>query len=239
MKKEEQFEKIITSWFIKFIAYFLKWSFLIIAAITTSITLVLIIIAIIKNSSMSIDILEQIVPLLTYYKDFEIVTLIDNIGMSNIVIGSIGNGLATSITYILLYSITRNFIKLFELINSSKIFSDESVDLINKTIPLSVLVTFAQPSLMLVTIYSTRLFIYEDINISGLAILLAVYILKIIFTSGNELAKKNEESSRELSLAKAKENDLKMARIKEESTKDAPKAPKKKTTKETKKATKK
>ena len=227
MNKDEEYERYFINTFIRVISYFLKWAFFAYAVFKISMTLSLGVFAIIRNSNISIDLLEHTIPFITPFLDSDIVILLDKIGLSRLIIGSLTSGIAQSVSYVILFILTKNFIRLFELINSKEIFSLDTLKIVKSSLPLSVLLTFTQPILICIAMYTTKMYTYENINISGLTILLIFYILEIIFTRAYKLKQESELNSQELANLKINNSEEKIKKIKSETTKS------KKTTKKT------
>lgn len=219
MDYEENYERNIMTSFIKIIAYLFKWLFLIFAVIATSLTVSFIIFAIFRNATLNTEGLSKMASLITYYEESEVENLITTLGRNHVIIGVIGYGVSSSITYILLYMIASKFIKLFKSIEKRKEFKDESLKLINSSLPLGVLVTITQPVGLFITNYATGMFKYEDFNISGIIILLAIYVLKLMIENGNSILKEKEDYARNFSKSSAMISEMKIDEIKRRSTK--------------------
>lgn len=219
MDYEESYERNIMVSFIKIIAYIFKWLFLIFAVVTTSLTVAFLVFAIFRNGTLDVNGLSKMAPLMTYYEESEIEGLISTLGRNHVIYGVIGYGFASSITYILLYMITSKFIKIFKFIEKKKEFKDESLKLINTAIPLGVLVTITQPVCLFITNLATGMFKYEDFNISGIIILLAIYVLKLMIENGNAILKEKEDYAKNLSKSSAMISEMKIDEIKRRSSK--------------------
>lgn len=228
MQKEDSFEQRLTCTFIRFIAYTLKWLFLIWAIIFVGLTVSLLMVWIISYSNLNIDVVEKFIPFLTKYNLMEVTALIRDNGIRRVLIGTLANGVSSSVTYIMLYVVTSDFIKLFANITTDKIFSKESVDLVNEMLPLSVLLTFAQPVITFVASFATG--VNHDANMSGITVLIGVYVLSLIFKKGYSIQSEAITYSNQLSSLKAHETDELMAKI---SKKQKESAKKKTTTKKT------
>lgn len=216
MKYDDNYEKNIMIFFIKLIAYIFKWLFLIFAVISTSLLVSFLIFTIFRSATIDTEGLSKMASFLTYYQESEIPSLIETVGKTNVMVGCFGYGAASSIVYILLYLITSKFIKLFKLISKNKMFSDEAIKLINSSMYLGVLVTLTQPVILLVINIQTGLFKYEDFNISGIIILFAIYILKLIIEEGNKLKHEKESIASELSKTSCLVSEMKIDKIKKD-----------------------
>lgn len=214
MNYEENYEKNIMINSIKLIAKIFKWLFLIFAGISVALTLSFIFLSIFKEETLDTNGLANMMSLMTYYRDNDAINLIEKIGKTKAFFGTLLYGFISSITYIILYMITSNFIRFFKNIDSNKIFKDESLKILKNSIPLGVLVTLTQPVGICIINYTTGMFKYEDFNISGIIILFAIYVLKLIIENGNTLLKEKEKCARDLSKSACLVSDMKIDQIK-------------------------
>lgn len=219
MELNDNYEKNLMISFIKIIAYLFRWLFLIFAVVMTSLTIAFLVLVIFRSESLDSIGLSKMVTLMTYYQESDMGSIISTLGKTNVIVGTLYYGFASSITYIILYLITSKFIKLFKLISKNKTFSDASLKLVNDSIPLGVLVTLTQPVCLFVANITTGMFKYEDFNISGIIILFAIYILKLIIENGNSLLKEKEKLARDLSASSCLVSNMKIEEIKKREAK--------------------
>lgn len=235
MKKEEQYEKNMMNFAIKLVAHTLKWLFLIAAVVSVALVIALGVVAILRNKTLTDNNLYDFITLITHYDITEIDALVKANGILKVVTGSLAIGLSKIINYIVLYVLTSNFLIVFKSVADGSIYTKENIKVIDDSLPLSVILTLSQPVIIFVTSFATGMYTAADINISGLGVLMAVYILRILFVEGYSISVKGEKASRELSKEKAIIEEAKMAAIKQKAEKKETK--KTKTTKSTKKTT--
>lgn len=217
MKKDiDAYEKNLMGNFIKILVYTLRWLSLALCVINVGLIIGLLVMLLIKGTNMSNEILSKMVNLITYMSEEEALTLISTQGMVKTIVATLAYGLSLSINYGVQYVLLNNFIKLLKTIIDGDMYTRENVKMINDSIPLSIILAFAQPVIIFVTIYSTGIFNYDDINVSGVAYICVAYLLKLIFEKGHELNRKNDRYNKEISDIKAREAELKIETIKKE-----------------------
>lgn len=235
MKKDEEYERNLMNFAIKLIVHILKWLFLIAAVVSASFVIALGVVAILRNKALTDNNLYDFITLVTRYNVTEVDTLVKTNGMLKVVTGSLAIGLSSIINYIILYVLASNFLTVFKSVSEGSIFTKENINVIDESLPLAVILTLSQPVIVFVTSFATGIYTIADINISGLGVLMAVYILRVLFVEGYSLAVKGAKASKELSTQKAIIEEAKMDAIK----KKAEKKEETKKTKTTKAATKK
>lgn len=217
MKKDmENYEKNLLGNFIKILVYIIRWLCLALCVINVGLLIGFLVMIIFNGSDISNEVIAKMMELITYYDSEEALELINNNGLLKCVVGTFGYGLALSITYGVKYVLINNFIKLLNTIIDGEMYTKENVKLINDSMPLSVIVAFTQPVIVFVCNYSTNLFGYDIIDVSGVTYICVAYLLKLIFEKGYELARKNFRYNKELSNIKAQEAELKLEKLKKE-----------------------
>lgn len=233
MKKEEQYERNMMNFAIKLVAHTLKWLFLIAAVVSASLVIALGVVAILRNKTLTDNHLYDFITLVTRYDITEIDALVKANGILKVITGSLAIGLSKVINYIVLYVLTSNFLIVFKSIADGSIYTKENIKIIDDSLPLSVIITLSQPVIVFVTSFATGMYTAADIDMSGLGILMAVYILRIMFIEGYSISVKGAKASKELSAQKAIIEEAKMEAIKQKAEKKeaAKKAKATKTTK--------
>lgn len=226
MKKDEEYERNMMNFAIKLIVHILKWLFLIAAVVSASLVIALGVVAILRNKTLTDNHLYDFITLVTRYDITDIDALVKTNGILKVVTGSLAIGLSKIINYIILYVLASNFLIVFKSMAEGQIYTKENINVINDSLPLSVILTLSQPVIIFVTSFATGMYTTADINISGLGVLMAVYILRTLFVEGYSISVKGQKASKELSEQKAIIEEAKMEALK-----------KKAEAKETKKAT--
>lgn len=230
MKKEiDAYEKNLIGNFIKILIYTLRWLCLALGVINAGLLIGLAVILLVYGSDVSNEIVAKMMELLTYKTAEDALELIAVQGMVKTIVASFAYGLALTLNYAIEYLLLNNFTKLLKSIIDGNMFTKENIKMIYDSLPLSVILAFAQPVIIFVTIYSTNIFDYADINVSGIVFICVIYILKLIFEKGYELSIMNEKYNRQLSDMKVRESELKIEAIKKEAEIKESEQPKKKT----------
>lgn len=232
MQKDDEYGKNIMNFAIKLVAYILKWLFLIAAVVSISLVIALGVVIILRNKAIIDSHLYNFITLITRYDITEIDALVNSNGILRVVTGTFAIGLSKIINYIILYVLASNFLTVFKSISAGQIYTKENINVINDSLPLSVILTLSQPVIIFITSYATGMYTTTDINISGLGVLMAVYILRVLFVEGYTISVKGQKASRELSDQKALIEEAKIKALKK-------KAEEKETTKKTRTTTKK
>ncbi|MDE6292152.1 MAG: hypothetical protein K2L98_00565, partial [Bacilli bacterium] len=176
----------------------------------------LIVMTLMKGTDMSNDLIVTMMSYITYLKSSQIISFINRVGKVRVIMAGLGYGIASSITFGLAYNIVSKFQNIFKSIITGEMYTKENVKILNEALPLTCIFAFAQPVIIYVIVETTHIFQLADINVSGIAFIMATYILKLTFEKGYELAEANIVYDKELSDIKAKESEAKMAEIKKE-----------------------
>lgn len=241
MKSEEIDDKKVLGTFISVIISVFKWLCLILFVLNIGLTIGLLIMALMKGTGMSNELIVTMMRYLSYLNEAQILGFISRIGKVRVIISGLGYGIASSITYGLAYNLVGKFQSIFKSIITGDMYTKENVKTLTDALPLTCIFAFAQPVIIYVIVETSHVFQLSDINISGIAFIMATYILKLTFEKGYELAEANIAYDKKISDIKAKESEVKMAELKKELAEkkaNAKKTTKKSTTTE-KKTTKK
>ena len=216
MKSEEIDDKRILGTFISVIISIFKWLCLILFVLNVGLTIGLLIMLIMKGDNMPNDLIVTMMGYLSYLNKFQILEYINKLGKVRVIMAGLGYGLASSITYGLAYNIVGKFQKIFKSIITGEMYTKENVKILNDALPLTCIFAFAQPVIIYVIVETSHIFQLADINVSGIAFIMATYILKLTFEKGYELAEENVLYDKKLSDMKAKESEEQIAKLKKE-----------------------
>lgn len=237
MKSEEIDDKRILGTFISVIISIFKWLCLILFVLNIGLTIGLLVMVLMKGADMSNDLIVTMMSYISYLNEYQILGFINRIGKVRVVMAGLGYGIASSITYGLAYNIVGRFQKIFKSIITGEMYTKENVKILNDALPLTCIFAFAQPVIVYVIVETSHVFQLADINVSGIAFIMATYILKLTFEKGYELAEANIVYDKKLSDMKAKESEAKMAELKKELAEKKKNTTKKSTEEKTKKTT--
>lgn len=216
MKSEEIDDKRIIGTFISIIISIFKWLCLILFVLNIGLTIGLLIMLLMKGTNMSNDLIVTMMRYLSYLNETQILGFISRIGKIRVIMAGLGYGIASSITYGLAYNIVGKFQKIFKSIITGDMYTKENVKILNDALPLTCIFAFAQPVIIYVIVETSHVFQLADINVSGIAFIMATYILKLTFEKGYELAEENIVYDKKLSDMKAKESEAKISELKKE-----------------------
>lgn len=236
---EEEYDIKIMSMLIKGMAFIFRWVCLINCILYAGFTVGLLVMYIVKGNNISISLLSSMVESITKFKMTEVIDLVEAFGIPKMMIAATAYGFAHTVFYGLLHSLITKFNTIFNTILEGNMFTKENLDIINGCLLQTFVIAFVRP-LMIYAIYSsTKIFDLTDMDVSAIVYVLVIYIAKLVFTKGYELAESNNLKLKEISDIKARENEEKMAVIKELSEKSETKRKnvKKQPKKVTKKAT--
>lgn len=214
-KNDDAYEKRIVSTFINVLLSIFKWLCLGVCVVNAGLTIGLLVMGLLNGENLANTLLSKMFNIMTFYTETEALALVDKVGKIDMLVAGVGYGFLTSLTYGLIYSLTSKFKVLFKDIVDGNMFTKENLKMINDAIPMTILVAFAPPVIMYSIIYSTNIFSYENIEVSGIIFIFIAFILKLIFEKGVELEKKNIKYDKELSDFKARESELKLSALKE------------------------
>lgn len=240
--REKEYDVKFMSVFVRIVAIAFKWVCLINCVLCAGFSIGLLVMYMIRGNELPISIVSAMVSSITKFDVSEVAGLVDNFGIAKLLVATLGYGFAVCVYYGCLHSLVVKFLKIFDSIVEGDMFTKENVEIINSTILQSIIIAFVIPLTICCVSSSTGILSLSDINISGILYIFAVYIAKLVFTSGYELKEANSKKVREITNIKAEYAEEKMKMIKE-NTKSAAtkKTPTKKTAAKTthQKATKK
>lgn len=231
MKKDSIFEEnTLMEILIKSLIYMFKWLSFCIFVFIGGLTVCLFVMYVIRGNDLPNTVMAKIFSYITMYDFDTSLDLIDSFGKLKVVVAGCGYGFGVSLTYLLIYMVVSKFIAIFNSIVRDNMFTKENLKLINEALPLSLFIAFLLPIIIFCANYSTGIFDYTQINMGGIIYICVAYILKVIFTKGYDLQKRNLKYSKEIAEVKIRENEKKVAKIKEEAKEKKQKATKKKKT---------
>lgn len=236
---EQEYDVKFMSLFIKCIAFIFRWVCLINCILCAGFTIGLLVMYIVEGNNLSISILSSMVGAITKLTTTEVIDLVEAFGIPKMMIAAVSYGFANIVFYGLLHSLITKFTHIFNTIIDGNMFNKENIDIINGAVLQSIIIAFVRP-LMIYAIYlSTKIFSITDIDASAVVYIIIVYVAKLVFTKGYELAESNNLKLKEISDIKARQNEEKIAVIRELSEKqeNLSKDHKKKAKKVTKKTT--
>lgn len=221
--REQEYDVKFMSVFIKIIAIAFKWVCLINCVLCAGFSIGLLVMYMVRGNELSTTMLSVMVSSITKFKVSEVAGLVENFGIAKLLVATLGYGFAVCVYYGCLHSLVVKFLKVFESIINGDMFTKENVEIINSTVLQSIIIAFVIPLTICCVSSSTGILSLSDINISGVLYIFAVYIAKLIFTSGYELKEANNKKVREISDIKAEYAEEKIKMIKENSKSTVPK----------------
>ena len=237
--REQDYDVKFMSTFIKIVAIAFKWVCLINCVLCAGFSIGLLVMYMVKGNDLPITMLSAMVSSITKFGVQEVSGLVDNFGIAKLLVATLGYGFAVCVYYGCLHSLITKFLKIFESIIDGDMFNKENVAIINSTVLQSIIIAFVIPLTICCVSSSTGILSLSDINISGILYIFAVYIAKLVFTSGYELKLANNKKSREITEIKAEYTEEKIKMIKETTKKSSMKNPSTKKTTAKKPTTKK
>lgn len=225
--KDESYEKGLASVLIYILLFLAKWVSLIFGVIFVAITIALAVMSIIKGADLPSAFLAQMTAFVGGFELEYATGLIKDLGVIEVEVAVIGYAFAESLLYCLTYVLISKFIQLYNSIYSGDMFTKENVQLINGTIPLSLIAAFAPAVIIYCIVEIIGVFDYSDIMVNGIAFVCVSFILKLIFEKGYETEKKSLRYDKQIADLKAQEDQLRMETIKMEAALKEMKAEKK------------
>lgn len=200
--------------FISFMLFLTKYAALILCVLYAAVAIFLGIMLVMKGNDITLNTLTETVDFISEEYTDNVVNYVQEYGKVKVTIAFMSYAAAISISAGLLRVIINKFKDIFNAIVTGNVFDDTTLEEINDCIPLSILLTFVQPIIMITIIGAIGIFDDSTINLSGVFLLAIVYIGKLVITSGNKLYNKNIKLSKELSDIKAYESEIKMSALK-------------------------
>jgi hypothetical protein len=201
--KEQEYDVKFMSVLIKTLAIAFKWICLINCVLCAGFSIGLLVMLMVKGNNIPSTMLSTMVSLITKFEYAEVSDLVEIYGLGKLMVATLGYGFAVSVYYGVLHSLLYKFIILFDSIIDGEMFNKENIKLINGSLLQAIIASFILPLTIAAIQFSTNVLSLTDINMSSILIIIVVYILKIIFTSGYELKNANNSKIRELNKLKA------------------------------------
>lgn len=195
-----------------------KWIFLLFTVVITGFTVGLIVSTIIYGNKMPMELLTKFTYVLIPYSNQDVAIFVNNYGIQQVLIATIGYGVAYSLNYLLFYILFNRSIKLFKSITIGDVFTKTASDLTSEMISISFMATFITPIMLHIITNTTSLFedLYLKVSYGGLFFLVFSIIIKIMIDRGIVIAKQNTKYDRTIDDYKADIDDLKIQSIKRE-----------------------
>lgn len=209
-------EKSLLNVFISTIVYTFRWIFLMLAVVAAGLTFSLLIMGLIKGSSLPNTILADMFSYIVPFSSVDALEFIGEVGTIKVLVAGCGYGFIKSMKYILLYIIIDRFLIIYKSVIKGNMFTLKNVKLINDTLPLTFILAFISPVVIFCIMFSTKLFDYNMMDVSGILFICAAYIMKLVFEKGYAVEQKRLELGKTVNDYKVREDEEKMASIKKE-----------------------
>lgn len=215
-RKNDSYEKGLITNFIYFLLYVFKWLCLGMCVISVALTIGIIILSIISGNDLSNAVLSKMMNYISGMGEADVLSYITKVGTIKVIVAAAAYGFMQSLSYGIMYNLVCKFKVLLDSIITGEMYTLDNVKLLNKAVPLALILAFAPPVILYCTIESTGVFTHSDINVSGIIYLCIAYLLKLIFEKGYEVSRANLKYDKELSDVKAHESELKMEALKQQ-----------------------
>lgn len=174
-----------------------------------------------KGNTIEESVIARIYSYVTYYGYNDAISLIRLIGKTRAKAGLLGYAFIYSIHYGLIYVLLFRFKEIFKSIINNKIFTLKNINLLYDSLKLGLVLTFTQPFLMMLNIVVTHAFLnFSSFDFSGIMFLFVAVLLYMVFVSGYNLEKKQNEYDIELEDYRAQISDLEIEKLKEKTQND-------------------
>lgn len=217
-KKTDNIEKSYLCTIIYCIFAILKWSFFALGIISAAFTLGLIVMSIFRFDLITNTMIAKMFGWITFSSEEAALGLVNTNGLLNVQITAIVLGLASTITYGVLYKVFKNFIEILITIITGDMYTKDNVTKLQKLFPYTFVLAFLKPIIITILSDTVGVVSTSDINLSGLVYIFIVYLLKVVFEKGYELEKKTIKISNDLSDYKAREAEFQMEELVKEET---------------------
>ena len=168
-----------------------------------------------KGNTIEDTVISRIYTYVTYYSENDALDLIRLIGKTRAKAGLLGYAFIYSIHYGLIYVMLYRFKEIFKSIINGKLFTAKNINTLYESIKLALVLSFAQPFLMLVNIITTHAFLnFSSFDFSGIMFLFVAVLLYMVFVSGYNLERKHDEYDLELEDYRAQISDLEIEKLK-------------------------
>lgn len=215
-RMNDNFEKGLITSFIYFLLYVFKWLCLGMCVISAALTIGIIVLGLISGNDLSNAVLTKMMEYISGMAEADTLKYIMDVGTIKTIIAAAAYGFMTSLSYGIMYNLVCKFKVILDSIITGEMYTLDNVKLLNKAVPLALLLAFAPPVILYCTIESTGVFSHTDINVSGIIYLCVAYILKLLFEKGYEVSRNNLKMDKVLSDVKAQEAELKIETLKQQ-----------------------
>ena len=168
-----------------------------------------------KGNTIEDAVIARIYSYVSYYSYTDDLDLIRFIGKTRAKAGLLGYSFIYSMHYGLIYVMLYRFKDIFKSIVNGKLFTTKNINTLYESIKLGLVLSFAQPFLMLVTIITTHAFLnFSSFDFSGIMFLFVAVLLYMVFVSGYNIERKHDEYDLELEEYRAQISDLEIEKLK-------------------------
>lgn len=184
-----------------------------------------------KGNAIEDSVIARIYSYVTYYGYNDAIALIKLIGKTRAKAGLLGYAFIYSIHYGLIYVLLYRFKEIFKSIVNNKIFTSKNINVLYDSLKIGLVLSFAQPFLMMVNIVTTHAFLnFSSFDFSGIMFLFVAVLLYMVLVSGYNLEKKHNEYDMELEDYRAQISDLEIEKLKLKTQSDKEEIKEEKTT---------
>ena len=215
MKNVSYENKLVLS-FMDFVLFILKWISLSICVVISALTIGLLIMNLIENATTPSNFFISMVSAITSYSFADASTVIEVIGKTKALIGTVGLGFAVSVNYALLYMITTDFRVVFKSFANGNIYTKDNILILERIIPKTLLLAFFLPVIKFFLVISVGMLDFADVNVSGLLFVFIAVIIKMLLENGYNLSKELDKKDLELSDLKASKTEEVIADMKKD-----------------------
>ena len=215
MKNVSYENKLVLS-FIDFVLFIMKWISLSICVVISALTIGLLIMNLIENATTPSNFFISMVSAITSYSFVDASNVIELIGKTKALIGTVGLGFAVSVNYALLYMITTDFRVVFKSFANGNIYTKDNILILERIIPKTLLLAFFLPVIKFFLVISVGMLDFADVNVSGLLFVFIAVIIKMLLENGYNLSKELDKKDLELSDLKASKTEEVIADMKKD-----------------------
>ena len=234
-KKEFASEYQMINKFVNFMLQLARYVALFVSVVSLALTMFLTIMLVMKGKDVPTDTLADVIGLVTNITVADVTNYVATLGTIKVTIAFIGYYAAIAISTGLMRVIFVKFRDVFNAIINGNAFEQTTLETINSCIPVSILLTFVQPIILVAIILAIGIFDYNMITVTGITYLAISYVGKLLIENGYSISKRNNRLAKEISDIKAYESEVKMSILKKqaEAKKNSKEEPKKKVTRKT------
>lgn len=215
MKNVSYENKLVLS-FIDFVLFIMKWISLSTCVVISALTIGLLIMNLIENATTPSNFFISMVSAITSYSFVDASNVIELIGKTKALIGTVGLGLAVSVNYALLYMITTDFRVVLKSFANGNIYTKDNILILERIIPKTLLLAFFLPVIKFFLVISVGMLDFADVNVSGLLFVFIAVIIKMLLENGYNLGTELDKKDLELSDLKASKTEEVIADMKKD-----------------------